>query len=137
MKYKFFIRLDGVIYGPYSLQEYHDLDVPGDTEVMEEGVGEWYYASDFPSYEELNARENGYKLMPDGSIEKIKEKQSVNVEPREPSERCGTYDAAKQSQYAERSVSNYNMSTNQNSVVDSVYIRPNEGWNWGAFVFNF
>lgn len=137
MKYKFFIRLDGVIYGPYSLQEYHDLDVPGDTEVMEEGVGEWYYASDFPSYEELNARENGYKLMPDGSIEKIKEKQSVNVEPRGPSERCGTYDAAKQSQYAERSVSNYNMSTNQNSVVDSVYIRPNEGWNWGAFVFNW
>ena len=89
MKYKFFIRMDGVIYGPYSLQEYHDLDVPDDTEVMEEGVGEWYYASDFPSYEELNARENGYKLMPDGSIEKIKEKQSVNVEKKIPLERCG------------------------------------------------
>ena len=108
MKYKFFIRLDGVIFGPYSLQEYHDLDVPDDTEVMEEGVGEWYYASDFPSYEELNARENGYKLMPDGSIEKIKEKQSVNVEPKIPSERCGTYDAAKQSQCAGQPISNYN-----------------------------
>ena len=79
MKYKFFIRMDGVIYGPYSLQDNHDLDVPYYPEVIEEAVGQWYYASDFPSYEELNARENGYKLMPDGSIEKIIEKQSVNV----------------------------------------------------------
>lgn len=137
MKYKFFIRMDGVIYGPYSLQEYHDLDVPDDTEVMEESVGEWYYASDFPSYEELNARENGYKLMPDGSIEKIKKEPSINVEPKIPSERCETYDAAKQSQCAGQPISNYNMSTNQKGVVDNLYIRPNEGWNWGAFVFNW
>lgn len=138
MKYKFFIRMDGVIYGPYSLQEYHDLDVPGDTEVMEEGVGEWYYASDFPSYEELNARENSYKLMPDGSIEKIKEEKiSPNfVKTRTLTNSKKTSDSL---QNQNRGTSNPSMyvPTGRTMVVDGQSDKPNEGWNWGAFVFNW
>ena len=58
MIYKFYIKMDEKAYGPYTLDEYHALDVPDDTEVMESSVGEWYLAKDYPSYEELKAMEN-------------------------------------------------------------------------------
>lgn len=69
--YRFYIRMDDEVFGPYSLQEFHELEVPNDVEVMEVSVKEWCLASELPSYEELNARENGYWLMPDGSVEKV------------------------------------------------------------------
>lgn len=50
--------MDEKAYGPYTLDEYHALDVPDYTEVMESNVGEWYLAKDYPSYEELKAMEN-------------------------------------------------------------------------------
>lgn len=62
MPYKFYIKMDEQIYGPYSLQEYHDLNVPDDTEVLEESVGQWCQASEYPTYEELRAREMGYLI---------------------------------------------------------------------------
>ena len=63
--------MEGQAYGPYTLEEFHNLNVPGDVEVMEASVGDWLPASEYPSYEELKARENGYVIEPDGGIRRV------------------------------------------------------------------
>ncbi len=122
--------MDGVVYGPYSLQEYHGLDVPDDTEVMEESVGEWCLASDYPSFEELNAREQGYILMPDGSLEKIKE--DVNNNPNDFEE---IVDEPMNEPSAQQSLYSFSQPSAQSTSLTEN--KPKTGWNWGAFMFNW
>lgn len=53
MNFKFYVQLDGEAYGPYSVKEIIDLDLPGDTLVTEESLdGEWLPASQF-NFEDL------------------------------------------------------------------------------------
>ena len=114
MKYQFYIKMDDKAYGPYSLDEYVALNVPEDTEVMEASIGEWLPASDYPSYEELKIRENGYIIHKDGSIGKVKEEEGYE-------------------DYEE--VIPFSSDDNQSFSTESEL--PKTGWNWGAFFFSW
>lgn len=107
MKFNFYIRMDNTIFGPYSTQEIIEMDVPGDTEVMEESEKEWGLAKHFPFTDYL-AAEKGFVIEDDGSVKKIPSQShtSTNTQP-EPDSQTTTCES------------------------------PKLGWNWGAFFFNW
>lgn len=131
MSFKFYIRMDGQVFGPYSLDEYHELDVPDDTEVLEASVGQWFCASDFPSYEELKAREDGFRINDDGVIVRVNEETTEPnyVDAANSTETIDDPPIAEQIYRDETSANN-----NLTSIIST---KPNKGWNWGAFMFNW
>lgn len=136
MSYKFYIRMDGQVFGPYTLDEYHDLDVPDDTEVMEASVGEWFYVSDFPSYEELKAREEGFRIDGDGVLKRVKE-ESLGSDNSYYAESTTPTDSIDEPPIPERPYYNNERSSANNNYESIPSSRPNKGWNWGAFMFNW
>lgn len=130
MPYKFYIKMDEQIYGPYSLQEYHDLNVPDDTEVLEESVGQWCQASDYPTYEELRAREMGYLISHDGEVERVRDESQLADTEEIPAEEVIEEPYIPQHQFSDKA-------KYQDSYSNNTYSSPNTGWNWGAFIFNW
>ena len=108
MKFNFYIRMDNTIFGPYTTKEIIEMDIPDDTEVMEESEKEWGLAKHFPFTDYL-AAEKGFIIEDDGSVKKIPSSpQPINPNSQpEPISRT----------------------TNE--------VAPNLGWNWGAFFFNW
>ena len=107
MKFNFYIRMDNTIFGPYTTKEIIEMDIPGDTEVMEESEKEWGLAKHFPFTDYL-AAEKGFIIEDDGSVKKIPSSQPVN--------------SNSQPEPISRTTSE---------------VAPNLGWNWGAFFFNW
>jgi hypothetical protein len=107
MKFNFYIRMDNTIFGPYTTKEIIEMDIPDDTEVMEESEKEWGLAKHFPFTDYL-AAEKGFIIEDDGSVKKIPSSQSVN--------------SNSQPEPISRTTSE---------------VAPNLGWNWGAFFFNW
>jgi hypothetical protein len=99
--------MDNTIFGPYTTKEIIEMDIPGDTEVMEESEKEWGLAKHFPFTDYL-AAEKGFIIEDDGSVKKIPSSQSVN--------------SNSQPEPISRTTSE---------------VAPNLGWNWGAFFFNW
>lgn len=130
--YKFYIKMDGQIFGPYSLQEYHELDVPDDTEVLEESVGQWCLASDYPSYEELKAREEGYFIRSNGEVERVNDDEEGQYDDYEDVTAVEDVDEPDIPQQQPTDTANY-----QTFYDSTPTAQPNLGWNWGAFMFNW
>ena len=70
--YNFYIKLDGVQYGPYSAtqivnQYLDDIESLNDIEVMEASIGVWHRASDYP-WSELVMKETGGGISPSGEV---------------------------------------------------------------------
>lgn len=70
--YNFYIRLDGVQYGPFSatqiVNQYLDyIESLDDIEVMEESIAVWHRASDYP-WSELVMKETGGGISPSGEV---------------------------------------------------------------------
>lgn len=115
--YKFYIRFEGNIYGPYSIDKVRELDLLDDTEVMETSVGEWYPAN-YYNFDELYMKEHGYYVGDDGQIHRIptSDGNSGNTTGRNTSNNGGN-----------------------NSDYSDSHICPEsaKGWSWGAFVFGW
>ena len=57
MIFKFYVKMDGETYGPYSVRELMNLGLLDDTLITEEGMnGEWHQASEF-DFDEDNSNE--------------------------------------------------------------------------------
>ena len=112
MEYKFYIRMDGSTYGPYTTKEVMDMDVPDDTEIMEESVKEWHMAKEYP-FEDLIAAEKGYIIGDDGTVRHIGTVPTPGGTPT--------------------------VTTPEGMTIDSnSYSEPVKfGWNWGAFFFGW
>lgn len=108
--------MDGTTYGPYTTKEVMDLNVPDDTEIMEESIKEWHLAKDYP-FEELIAAEKGYLIGDDGAVRRINFPSTQTQT---------TTSSTTQSQ---------NISSSSSSTSSDEY--PKLGWNWGAFFFNW
>ena len=65
--YQFYVKLDGQQFGPYSATQIVNMDLPGDTEVMEASIGSWEKANDYP-WSDLVLKETGSAISPSGGI---------------------------------------------------------------------
>ena len=65
--YQFYIKLDGQQYGPYSATQIVNMELPGDTKVMEASIGSWELASNYP-WSDLVLKESGVAIGPNGNI---------------------------------------------------------------------
>lgn len=65
--YQFFVKKDGQQYGPYTATQIVNMDLPGNTEVMEAKIGTWEPASYYP-WPDLVMKETGAAISPNGSI---------------------------------------------------------------------
>ncbi len=116
MEYKFYVKMDGETYGPYSAKEVRDLQLMDDILVTEESMNEWLPAGRF-DFDDMVKKELGVTVNEDGTINRPRYDTPMTppvtpVTPQQP-----------QPHYA---------STYSGGV-------PNEikGWNWGAFFFNW
>lgn len=72
MNFKFYVKMDGEIFGPYSVRDLMGLGLLDDTLITEESMnGEWHQASEF-NFEDLLRKEESASL--DGS-------SSRNIQP--------------------------------------------------------
>lgn len=55
--YKFYVKMDGQVFGPYSTRDIIELDLPGDVLVREESIAEWNPAR-FYNFRDLAAAEH-------------------------------------------------------------------------------
>ena len=70
--YRFYIKLDEEQYGPFSAtqivnQYLDDIENCGDIDVMEESIGVWHKASDYP-WAELIQKESGSSISNNGEV---------------------------------------------------------------------
>lgn len=65
--YQFYVKLDGQQYGPYTATQIVNMDLPGNTEVMEASIGSWEIASNYP-WPDLVLKESGAAIGPSGNI---------------------------------------------------------------------
>lgn len=65
--YQFYVKLDGQQYGPYTATQIVNMDLPGDTEIMEPSIGTWEPAKDYP-WSDLVLKESGAAIGPSGNI---------------------------------------------------------------------
>lgn len=114
MEYKFYVKMDGGIYGPYSAKEVRDLQLMDDILVTEESMSEWLPAGRF-DFDDMVEKELGASVNEDGTINRPRYNPPMTpvtpVTPQRPVQYTSTF-------------------------TDGV---PNEikGWNWGAFFFNW
>lgn len=118
MEYKFYIKMDGETFGPYSAKEVRDLQLMDDILVTEESMdGAWLPAGDF-DFDDMVAKELGASVNEDGTITR----RSGRNTPINPT---STATSSRQS-----------VGTSSSIHTDGV---PEEikKWNWGAFFFNW
>lgn len=115
MEYKFYVKMDGETFGPYSAREIRDLQLMEDILVTEESMDEWLPAGRF-DFDDMVRKELGACINEDGSINRSQYNTLMNSMPS-------------QSQQTPQS-------TPITPVREGV---PNEikKWNWGAFFFNW
>jgi len=65
--YQFYVKLDGQKFGPYTATQIVNMDLSGDTEVMEASIGTWEKAKDYP-WSDLVLKETGSAISPSGGI---------------------------------------------------------------------
>lgn len=118
MEYKFYVKMDGETFGPYSAKEVRDLQLIDDVLVTEESMdGAWLPAGDF-DFDDMVAKELGASVNEDGTITR----RSGRNTPINPT---STATSSRQS-----------VGTSSSIHTDGV---PEEikKWNWGAFFFNW
>lgn len=107
MMYKFYVKMDGETYGPYSAKEMLDLGLLEDTLVTEESLnGQWYPASKM-DFQDMYMKEASININEDGTIT-----------------RGDGYE----------SVGSASLSDSGSNNVDIAFLST---WNWGAFVFSW
>lgn len=67
MEYKFYVKMDGETYGPYSAKEVRDLQLMDDILVTEESMNEWLPAGRF-DFDDMVIKELGALVNEDGTI---------------------------------------------------------------------
>lgn len=65
--YQFYVKLDGQQFGPYTATQIVNMELPGETEVMEASIGTWEKARDYP-WSDLVLKETGAAIGPSGGI---------------------------------------------------------------------
>lgn len=115
MEYKFYVKMDGETFGPYSAREIRDLQLMDDILVTEESMDEWLPAGRF-DFDDMVRKEFGSCVNEDGSINRSQYNTLVNSS------------TSQQTQQTR--------STTTSTTTEGV---PNEikKWNWGAFFFNW
>lgn len=72
MKYKFYIKMDGTTFGPYSADEVLKLNLTDDVLVTEEDFGSWLPASRFDfvdmAQKEAMSKPENFRINEDGTI---------------------------------------------------------------------
>lgn len=117
MEYKFYVKMDGETYGPYSAKEVRDLQLMDDILVTEESMDEWLPANHF-DFDDMVQKELGASVNEDGTINRPRyDTPMTPVTPAAPPKH------QVQPQYN---------STYTNGIPDEI-----KGWNWGAFFFNW
>lgn len=119
MEYKFYVKMDGETFGPYSAKEVRDLQLMDDILVTEESMeDEWLPAGHF-DFDDMVIKELGASVNEDGTITR---RPGYNT-PINPTR------AAISSQ---QSVQPSFTSTHTDGVPEEI-----KKWNWGAFFFNW
>ena len=117
MEYKFYVKMDGETYGPYSAKEIRDLQLMDDILVTEESMNEWLPAGRF-DFDDMVKKELGASVNEDGTINRPRYDTPMNpVRPVTPPQQ------PVQTQYT-------------STYTDSVPVEI-KNWNWGAFFFNW
>ena len=116
MEYKFYVKMDGDTFGPYSAREVRDLQLMDDILVTEESMNEWLPAGRF-DFDDMVKKELGAAVNEDGSIYRPSYEPAYQ-QPQQPQQ-----PQPQQSQYT---------SYNTNAIPEEI-----KGWNWGAFFFNW
>lgn len=115
--YSFYVRMDGAEFGPYTLKDLMQLGILEDTEIMEESIGEWNPASDYP-FAEMYLQEYGIPL-PEGAVNPIGNR-GTRVS-------CNSENTVINDHFQEES-----------SPLDNIHVLPKmSGWNWGAFLLGW
>lgn len=115
MEYKFYVKMDGETYGPYSAKEVRDLQLMDNILVIEESMSEWLPAGRF-DFDDMVKKELGALVNEDATINRPRyDTPMPPVIPATPQQPVSQYTS---------------------TVKDGV---PNEikGWNWGAFFFSW
>lgn len=116
MQYKFYVKMDGETYGPYSAKEVRDLQLMDDILVTEESMSEWLPAGRF-DFDDMVRKELGVFVNEDGSINRTICDISTN-----------SVNSITSSQQTIQS---------QNAIMSDGIPTEIKGWNWGAFCFNW
>lgn len=116
MEYKFYVKMDGDTFGPYSAKEVRDLQLMDDILVTEESMSEWLPAGHLNFDDMVKKELAGSIVNADGTINRSQYNTLMN------SERPAT-----RTQEQTQGTSEHTTQV------------PNEikGWNWGAFVFSW
>jgi len=113
-KYQFYVKMEGDVYGPYSIDEVRDLGLLDDTEVMESSLGEWHPACCY-DFDDLYMQEHGFIVAEDGQVHRGP-RHGVN----------------------NGNTNGNGNGTNTSSSQDPHYCPPSaKGWSWGAFFFSW
>lgn len=117
MMYKFYVKMDGETFGPYSAKEVRDLQLLDDIMVTEESMSEWLPACNF-DFDDMVRKEFASMINEDGSINRGQDisTPSSSVQPIQATQPAQTQ----------------RISANREDVPYEI-----KKWNWGAFCFNW
>lgn len=74
--HKFYIRMDGDIFGPYTAKGMKELDVMPDIMVTEDSIDTWQPAANF-DFDQLAKQEILEKLKSTPTVENIQQKSCI------------------------------------------------------------
>lgn len=120
MEYKFYVKMDGETFGPYSAKEVRDLQLIDDVLVTEESMdGEWLPAGHF-DFDDMVIKELGASVNEDGTITR---QHRYNTSVSSTRTTTSSQQSMQQSSYT---------SAHTDCVPEEI-----KQWNWGAFFFNW
>lgn len=115
MNYKFYVKMDGEIFGPYSAKEIRDLELLDDILVTEASMNEWLPAGRF-DFDDMVKKELGASVNDNGTISRPRYDTPMNPD---------------------RPVTHTPQSAQYRSPYTSGVPNEIKGWNWGAFFFSW
>lgn len=117
MDYKFYIRMDGETYGPYSAKEIKELQLMDDILVTEESMSEWLPAGRF-DFDDMVNKELGVFVNEDDTINSPRYNTPIN--------------SVRSSEQTQQPIHSQYSSTCSREIPSEI-----KSWNWGAFFFNW
>jgi hypothetical protein len=136
--YKFYVQMDGQVYGPYTAAAVNNLQLLDDTLVTEESMnGEWLPASRF-DFEEMMRKESApsFRVNRDGSITYDQAPEATTTPSQSNPTRATLSNGSSHVNIpnsATRSDYSYSSGSGRSDRAEDVDLSK---WNWGAFFFS-
>jgi hypothetical protein len=136
--YKFYVQMDGQVYGPYTAAAVNNLQLLDDTLVTEESMnGEWLPASRF-DFEEMMRKESApsFRVNRDGSITYDQASEATTTPSQSNPTRTTLSNGSSHVNIpnsATRSDYFYSSGSGRLARAEDVDLSK---WNWGAFFFS-